>query len=211
MRRIVKRNEPRDLRVWKRRHPEACYDDLSHDARFPGAARAKAALRRALLKEQRGLCCYCETLIDDGNFHVEHFRPKDPRFFPHLQLSYDNLHACCHKIPCGGSEENCGHKKGNRFNENLVSPLEPDCESHFRYDLTGRIFPADQRGADTITMLNLNSALLRESRKALIEYFEDMDDDTYDLEITLHLDPDAYPLGEFYTTIRSLHHAGLLH
>ena len=214
MKHIVKQAEPADFSNWKSTYPEAEYEDLGNNDAFPGASNAKRALRSALLAEQHGLCCYCETRIDNGDFHVEHFRPKDRRRVPSfrpLQLEYSNLHACCRRIPAGISDEYCGHKKENEFDDRLVSPLEPDCEIHFTYDINGHIAGTDERGTETVRILNLDSVLLSTSRKRLIEEFEGFDDEEYTAEIHRHLDADAAVYGEFYTTIRYLHEAGKLH
>lgn len=211
MKAIEKTSEPEEFSLWKSTHPTAAYIDLGHDRLFPGAQRARWALRNTLLHEQKGLCCYCETRIDNGDFHVEHFRPKDSEMFPQLQLAYDNLHACCRKTALGGVDEYCGHKKANVFDTDLISPLEPDCAVHFQYDMMGGVSGTDQRGNITIAILNLNSKLLVRSRKSLIEEFEDLDDEDYLIEIAHHLDGTANPLGEFYTTIKYLHETSLLH
>jgi len=211
MKHIAKQAEPEDFRAWKATFPDATYSDLGHDRLFPGAQRARLALRSSLLDEQKGLCCYCETRIDSGDFHVEHFRPKDSSLYPELQLTYSNLHASCHKVAIGSADETCGHKKGNEFSENIISPLDPECASHFQFDNMGGISSTDEKGIETIAILNLNSVLLRRSRKRLIEEFEDMDDEDFEQEISYHLNPDANPLGEFYTTIEYLYKAGLLH
>lgn len=211
MKHIDKQSEPVEVTDWKVRNPHATFKDLRHEHSFPGAVAARLALRAALLTEQKGLCCYCETRIDNGDFHIEHFRPKDPALFPYLQLTYDNLHACCRKNAPGGPEEYCGHKKANEFSDLLVSPLETDCGSHFRYDAMGGIFANDERGRETISILKLDSVLLCRSRKNLIEEFEDMTEAEFGEEVAHHLNPDANPLGEFYTTIEYLHTHGLLH
>lgn len=211
MKYIEKSEEPAEFSKWKSDYPTATYTDLGRDGLFPGAQRARWSLREALLNEQKGLCCYCESLIADGDFHIEHFRPKDPDQFPELQLAYENLHACCRRQRCGGDDEHCGHKKANSFSVNLVSPLDPGCSSHFEYDMTGAIIGSDNDGVETVSLLRLDSALLTSSRKRLIEYFEDLDNDEYEEEIRRHLDPNAYPLGEFFTTIEYLHNRCLLH
>jgi uncharacterized protein (TIGR02646 family) len=211
MKHIVKQPEPAAFRRWKSAYPTAIYNDLHDDHRFPGANSARYELRRSLYDEQRGLCCYCEKLLTDNDFHVEHFRPKAAGMFPALQLSYGNLHACCGRVPSGSVDEHCGHKKSDDFDSRLISPLNPNCASHFRYDLAGNIFGTDADGTLTVNMLNLNSVLLVRSRKMLIEEFEDCDDVTYDADVAQHLNASASPLGEFYTTIQYLHNAGLLH
>lgn len=211
MKQIVKYAEPQQFVSWETANPDATYQDLRNDSLFPGATIALSELRKSLAAEQGHLCCYCETLIDNGDFHIEHFRPKCLGKFPELQLTYSNLHACCHKRPTGCSDECCGRKKSNFFDNILISPLEENCESHFKYDIAGNIYGLDERGDKTISVMNLNSALLIKSRKSLIEYFEDLTDEEYDDEIVRHLNSSGNPLGEFYTTIKYLHSQGFLH
>lgn len=215
MKHIIKQAEPTAFVDWKSAYPTGEYEDLRDEMSFPGADMARVALRNSLLAEQHGLCCYCETRIDNGDFHIEHFRPKDRHRVPsfrHLQLSYNNLHACCRRVPVGVADEYCGHKKNNIFDERLVSPLEPDCANHFEYDINGNIMGCDERGNVTVSILNLNSSQLIASRKRLIEYFEDFEDDAdYIAEVERHLDATSAVYGEFYSTVRELHNAGKLH
>lgn len=210
MKHIEKQSEPDDFVRWKQKYPDATYSDLGRDKKYPGAQKARWCLRASLVNEQKGLCCYCETRIDNGDFHVEHFYPKAEGLFPALQLEYLNLHACCRKQASGGVDDYCGHKKANQFSPNLISPLMPDCSKHFQYDMAGGVVGVDVMGSETVSILNLNSILLQRSRKNLIEYFEDLNDSEYSDEIARHLDPDANPLGEFYTTIEYLHEKNLL-
>ncbi len=208
MKHFIKHSEPEELTEWKEQYPEATYKDLGKDKLFPGAQKARWALRQSLSSEQGYLCCYCESRILNDDFHVEHFRPKDQ--FASLQLDYANLHASCLRQVVGGSDVHCGHKKANIFSDLLISPLETDCEKHFAYNMMGEVLGIDERGNETIAILNLNSSLLKKSRKALIDEFEDMEEE-YEDEITKHLDPNVPILGEFYTTIHYLHSRGLIH
>ncbi|MBD5293249.1 MAG: TIGR02646 family protein [Bacteroides sp.] len=211
MKHIIKHPEPQEFIHWKTRFPAATYADLRQEQQFSGATKALLTLRDSLASEQGYLCCYCESLIDNGNFHIEHFRPKCVGKFPHLQLTYNNLLACCHKTPIGGTDECCGHKKSNIFDNDLISPLSSDCESHFQYNMAGKVLSTDGSGKKTITLLNLNSTLLIRKRKDLIEYFEDLEEEEYDKEVIKHLNSSNCPLGEFYTTIKYLHNQRLLH
>lgn len=215
MKHIVKQAEPTAFSIWKSTYPHAEYEDLRNEAGFPGAITARIALRDSLLAEQHGLCCYCETRIDNGDFHVEHFKPKDRHRTPSfrsLQLAYDNLHASCRRVPDGLTENCCGHKKSNYFDDQLVSPLEPDCANHFQYDVNGHITGVDIQGRLTVSALNLDSSQLVASRKHIIEYFEDIEDDAdYAAEIERHLSLTKSVYGEFFSTIKYLHEAGKLH
>ncbi len=210
MKHIIKNAEPPLFAQWKLAHPGATYRDLS-DPSYPGAKNAKKALKNGLLAEQKMICCYCECRISDANSHIEHFKPKDPNQFPNLQLEYSNLLASCIKQPSNSSDLHCGHKKENFYSVDLVSPLETDCSSHFTYKMDGTIDGCDQRGSVTVNKLHLDSTLLNNQRKALIDYFlNDVDEDDYQEEIDAHLDESGPVLEEFFTMVEYLHARGQL-
>lgn len=202
MKYIEKLPEPITFADWKKLHPGANYND--HLSR---ASSVKNTLKNTLLQEQKYICCYCECRIDTDHSHIEHFRPKGHPEFAGLQLDYANLHASCTKLPTGSAEEHCGHKKGDVFSEELISPLERDCSSHFTYGMDGRIHGADERGKMTISILRLDSELLNSQRKALIDSFLDIEDEEVLMEeISAHLDMNKPKLGEFCSMIDYLHH-----
>lgn len=167
-------------------------------------------MRASLIAEQKGICCYCERDIQSGDYHIEHFRPKGTGLFPGLQLEYSNLHASCGSSPTGDADEHCGHKKSNIFSNALISPLEPDCATHFSYDCAGGIMGIDNRGIETVKILNLNSGLLKRSRRGVIEYFEDLEELEFEQELQIHLDVSKYPISEFYSAIEYLSDHNLL-
>lgn len=209
MKHIIKFSEPVEFTTWKSAHPDATYAALS-SPHYPDSRRIKSVLRKSLCEEQHGLCCYCERRIISGDYHIEHFRPKAHDKFPHLQLEYTNLHASCHREPSGGKDECCGHKKKDEFDIALISPLESDCSIHFSFGFDGSIKGEDERGEKTIKMLNLNSSLLRDSRKNLIDYFIDLKEEELSSEISSHLNLSHALHGEYYTMIKYLHQKGLL-
>lgn len=210
MKHIKKNVEPTLFAQWKRENPGASYKDDLCNFGDRAASSARGALKNSLLAEQKSICCYCECRITNSNSHIEHFRPKDPSQFPELQLDYNNLLASCTKTPTGLPEEHCGHKKGNFFSTDLVSPLEPDCSSHFSYMLDGSIGSLDERGRITIQKLHLDSALLNSQRQSLIDYFLGIAEEDLDREIEDYLDESASELGEFFTMIEYLHSSGQL-
>lgn len=64
----------------------------------------KKKLNNFLRAEQKNICCYCQRRIDhfqgDNEFgsHNEHFEPEGgPNARIDLQLSYENIYACCNK------------------------------------------------------------------------------------------------------------------
>lgn len=195
MKYIIKNPSPAPFETWKRTNPHARYDGLIDPI--------KSEVRNSLKNEQHGICCYCECRLYD-DFHIEHFKPKGLPEFVSLQLDYNNLHACCMKVPSGSSEKHCGHKKGNTWDDLLISPLELDCESHFSYTLDGEIHETDERGKRTIQILNLNCELLKASRASLLKFFQELPEEDKEQEINTHIDNGAEVFGEYYTMIKFL-------
>lgn len=211
MKYIKKNTEPEAFAQWKTENPNATYKDDLCRHRDNAASIARTALKRSLLAEQKFICCYCECEINETDSHIEHFRPKDATQFPELQLDYNNLLASCTKVPTGSPDEHCGHRKSNFFSTDLVSPLEPDCSSHFGYLMDGSVCGLDARGRITIQKLNLDSHLLNSKRKILIDYFLDIDSiEQAQKEIEEYLDESGVRLGEFFTMIRYLFSTGQL-
>lgn len=169
MRHIKKRHEPEAFTQWKTANSAfpLVWEDLATDA--------KRGLRDALMAEQGHICCYCGTRIksSDGKcvakgehehetgIVVEHLKPRS--VFPDLTFEYNNLLASC----SGGQTDapprmlHCDKKKGDWYDEELmVSPLSPDCESHFIFRPDGAIEPTPDTakrpaGEETIERLGL--------------------------------------------------------
>ena len=84
MRTIQKGPAPATL-TQHRQQPHANYDNYAD----------KDHLRQALVAEQRGVCCYCQSRIratPDG-MKIEHWQCRAS--FPDLQLEYRNLLGAC--------------------------------------------------------------------------------------------------------------------
>jgi uncharacterized protein (TIGR02646 family) len=64
----------------------------------------KKAIEDLLLLEQGNLCPFCERHKNSFEPTIEHFLPN--KFFPHLQVNYDNLYVACHK---------CNQPKGSHL------------------------------------------------------------------------------------------------
>jgi len=144
-------------------------------------------LHNILLEDQGFLCCYTGLRIDRQTSHIEHLKPqsiskKDPQ--DHDDVSYSNMLAAYPKPkslpktkPCPFGAEFRGDK------ELAVSPLSPECERKFIFDVEGGIESANADQNDqiddanqTIAALNLNHELLVEMRKAAIDAFFYSDD-----------------------------------
>lgn len=166
MKYIEKNSEPLEITEWKKkfkningRIPQ--YEDISHDQKH------KELLKDSLLSEQGNICCYCCKRIGFPNSHIEHFRPKGNEKYKMLSLEYGNLLASCQGI--GDKNENCGHSKGDLFDEELlISPLDKDCEENFIFNSQGKIMEADGnvRARYTIDALNLDEPRLNAAREA---------------------------------------------
>lgn len=178
MKYIRKSAEPLEFTEWKRkfknrygRKPQ--YNDINEDKE------QKKILKESLISEQGNICCYCCKRIDRIDSHIEHFRPKGNPLYNDLSLDYDNLLASCQGYH--NQEENCGHSKGNEFDEELlISPLEEDCEENFKFSSRGKIMAADgnARAQHTIDLLKLDTPVLNSAREAAMWASGAMDDIT---------------------------------
>lgn len=163
MRTIQKGPEPTTL-TQHRQQPHANYDNFAD----------KAALRQALVAEQRGLCCYCQSRIratQDG-MKIEHWRCQANH--PARQLDFDNLLGACH----GGHgrpelEQHCDTRKGNNdLCFSVCDSLHPvDRQIRFLGDGT---IKADQDAIDNAIndVLGLNLPRLVSNRKAVLAAFQ---------------------------------------
>lgn len=162
MRTIVKEPEPPSLEEHRRR-PFSNYDNYPTDD--------KNALRRALVSEQRGLCCYCMGSIDHyaGAMKIEHWQCQ--ACYPDMQLEYHNLlGACMGHEGHPPKEQHCDTKKGNKCLS--WNPADPEhrIEECIGYDDDGTIWSCDSGFNEQLhTVLNLNLALLKNRRKAVVD------------------------------------------
>ena len=163
MRKIIKKPEPRFWKAFKKKYPQKTYNDLGKSDEDKNL---RSKIRDFMIKNQKGLCCYCCKSIDTDNSHNEHIKPQNS--YPHLSMDYQNLLASC-TTPTG-KEPSCGHAKRDKYDEKrFVSPLDDDCKEHFKFLPDGRILPMSEKGDYTIKLLNLWSFDLTKSRRALLK------------------------------------------
>jgi uncharacterized protein (TIGR02646 family) len=169
MKYIVKQGAPLELNQWLSLANEdwiPSFDKLQNPE--------KTIVRNSLHAEQHGLCCYCESAIpcDCENVHIEHLNPQSQ--FPELQLDYGNLLLSCNGLEPDAIEDthkpcHCGKLKDALNPQNMISPLDPDCESFFHYTYDGFINPSpcskSHLASSTITYLGLNTQSLVRVRK----------------------------------------------
>ena len=160
MRAITKGPEPVSL-ITHRKTAHSDYDNYN----------AKDDLRKALVSEQRSLCCYCMSRIhpDPAFMKIEHWRCQNDH--QDEQLNYRNLLGAC----CGGHGkpahlQHCDTRKGDRDLEwNPADPVH-HIETRIRYELDGSI-RSDEADFDgqLNDVLNLNLPKLKNNRKGLLK------------------------------------------
>lgn len=152
------------------------------------------------------LCAYCESAIyTDG--HLEHFRRKNPKYFPELTFEWSNLFLAC------GSSQHCGHYKDRKsapsYNpDDLIKPDEMDPEDYLYFHSTGEvraktgITPAEvTRAQTTIQVFGLNSASLCGLRfRVLKKYRETILEALDEVETWPEDERNAYLQGEVQAT-----------
>lgn len=163
MRTIKKEPEPATL-TQHRQQPHADYDNYTD----------KTALRQALVAEQRGLCCYCQSRIraTPESMKIEHWQCQAEH--PERQLDFGNLLGVCK-----GNEgqpfdkQHCDTRKSNSSLCFSVCDLAHPIERQIRFLGDGTI-KADDAVIDAAlnTVLNLNLPRLVSNRKAVLTAFQ---------------------------------------
>lgn len=204
MKHILKQTEPQAFTDWKalaNQDWQPTYDDLR--------GREKKAVTAALIREQGGICCYCERRLSDGDCHIEHFRPQSDLAVDPLDFS--NMLCSCQDRLKKREPRHCGNLKGDWFDANLlVSPLDPGCEARFAFTHNGAIHVSkddDQGAKQTITRLGLNLPRLRAMRAGAIDPFldESLSAEEFTDFVSAYLRQDASgQFCEFWTAIRYL-------
>ena len=162
MRRIAKGKEPASLTT-HRQTAHADYDNYQD----------KDTLRRFLVVEQRGLCCYCLSRIypNSASMKIEHWHSHEN--YPGEQLVYRNLlGACMGNEGKPRQQQYCDTRKGkNDLSRNPADPAR-QVENLIRFEGDGRIVSTDPAFDQELNdVLNLNIAYLRNQRKAALEGF----------------------------------------
>ncbi len=162
MRTIQKGPEPASL-TQHRQQRRADYDNYTD----------KATLRQALVAEQRGLCCYCQSRIraTPEGMKIEHWQCQADH--PERQLDFGNLHGVCK-----GNEgqpidrQHCDTRKGNSGLCFSVCDLAHPIERKIRFLGNGEITSDDDAVRTAINeVLNLNWSRLAENRKFALAGF----------------------------------------
>lgn len=135
-------DEPESFSRWKRGHPHAKYSSFHN-------VRAKTALKQALMKRQKYICCYCECRISAETSHIEHIEPQHGGL-SQKTLEFSNMAISCIKDPKKYEQQDdksgigvlrdgwlhCGHARGTLP---VASPYDPICKRLFLYSFSGEI------------------------------------------------------------------------
>lgn len=159
MRAITKGRQPRSL-VEHRANAHSDYTNYAD----------KDGLRAALVRDQRGLCCYCMSEIEPTGtgMKIEHWRCQSRN--ADLQLAYSNLLAAClggHGQP--EAKQHCDTRKGER--DLKFNPADPahHIEQRIRFEMVGTIASADADfDAQLNDVLNLNLPVLKKRRESVL-------------------------------------------
>lgn len=176
MKYIKKNTTPVELCTYKTTTPNANYKDL-----IKNHSDIADIVRLSLADEQGYICCYCGRRIDGiEHTRIEHIFPKSLTDFQSMDLDYENnLLAACD----GGKQDRkmdstkttndlfCDVFKDDKIIP--IHPLNPICEDKFLYDENGDILGVGSDAEVTIKLLNLNSVILKNKRKAAIKYYKD--------------------------------------
>lgn len=204
MKHIQKGPEPHQLTEWKALENDNWQPDYSSMG-----SQLKDVVKSSLIREQGGLCCYCERRLMFKDSHIEHFVPQsnddiDP-------LEYSNMLCSCQNRLDKGEPRHCGNLKEDWYDADLlISPLDPGCENRFSYIEDGAIKPSETEdsAADiTINKLGLNIPKLNDLRRKAIEPFIDdmLTEEDLRVFVAAYLNPDAEGVfGEFYMMIKSI-------
>jgi len=174
MKKVRKGSQPKKYQDWCKKVAGTAKEDYRE---MPKDIRA--TLLAALVEEQGGLCAYTMRKIDaEVSSHVEHIKPET-RCRADLQgtdLDYKNLLACYPKSGMKAGFRFGAQEKGDWWENNgaaFVSPLDPNCEKRFHFDLDGNI-TAVANHADavaTIGILRLDHDSLTDNRKRVIHEY----------------------------------------
>lgn len=142
-------------------------------------------LKHQMYDEQGGICCYCGLRIFEDSEgrkqSVEHVVPKSA----HRELvgEYKNLLLTCsitdddaNLMGVATNTPTLRHCDDSKEDKPLhYTPLMPECETLFQYDVVGGVQATDAKAQSDIETLRLDCDLLKERRKAALSILFDED------------------------------------
>lgn len=140
------------------------------------------AIRTALIREQRGVCCYCMGRIrweQNAGMRIEHFQSRVDH--PSLHLAWGNLlGACPGNEGAAPNSTHCDVHQGDRAL--TLNPLHEPSMKRVTYSAVGEVRHDDERHCREMGtsfdagVLNLNTNLIVRNRIAVLTaYRESLD------------------------------------
>lgn len=136
-------------------------------------------LRKQMIEEQGGICCYCGCILRENWKSIEHVKPKSK--YIELVGEYENLLYSCRPSEKEESDvkqrvekqkrPDYFHCDKHKDNEEIpITPLDKSCEQQFIYKLDGTVKAANgsKEAEKTISILNLNLDTLVKQRRTAI-------------------------------------------
>jgi uncharacterized protein (TIGR02646 family) len=163
MRTIHKEQEPASL-TWHRQQAHADYDNYDD----------KDTLRKYLVAEQRGLCCFCQSRIRPKGDQMKIAHMQSQTAHKDFQLAYSNLLGAC----LGGegrpkTEQHCDTRQGKEDLCFSLTDTAHPIERKIQFLGDGTIKSDDPSIDEALnSVLNLNWSRLTSNRKAVLEAFQ---------------------------------------
>lgn len=148
MKYIIKGQESEVFREWKAQNNEN-WQPTFNELR----GKEKESVFHALFTEQGYICCYCQCRLTPNKCHIDHLQPQkgsqeiDP-------LDYSNFVCSCQRNLQRGDPIHCGNAKKNKYLP--ISPLDPTCESRFKFKVAYHIWFRQSVRSVTSTELSQN-------------------------------------------------------
>lgn len=167
MRAIRKQSEPKSLTEYRSSGNPNFVPDYDG---YPN----KGDLRKSLVEEQGGICCYCMQRIHprEESMKIEHWHSREG--YPEEQLDYGNLLGAC----SGGRGQppqlqHCDTRKANQdLSRNPANPKHR-IGAFISFLADGSVQSADPVfNAQLTDVLNLNLERLKRNRKAALDAFK---------------------------------------
>lgn len=145
----------------------------NHPERWEEAKDESQVWRKHILEhEQSGLSGYTETPLHLEKSHIDHFKKQS--LYPQLVFEWNN-YVVDGKDDTYGARYKDNAIRNQADNERLINPVVEEAQHFFKYELSGKIVPAEglseednERAEFTINTFNLNESSLADRRKKII-------------------------------------------
>ncbi len=182
----LNRDEPECFSSFKIKNKPHSYSDDCDDYEL------RECLRKALLKEQKHQCFYCEKKIENNSqkVHIDHIKQRN--VYHKLECEYSNMALSCNGIDNKKEAQYCGKYKDKQAiwdDEKLLQIGIEKSSDFFIYRTNGEIGVKKslsdndiERAINTINYLNLNHKSLIEVRENIFLQLEMYKTQNYEID-----------------------------